>query len=467
MLSLALIFVGCEKTSDNIYFSEKSGNKIEFPSKLLDYTTVPISDIDKYKSPYGKYSSNYFKDLLTEQEKELYDTIVYAFDNGWNYIMFPNQKYTYKQMEKVLRFASCDNPMIETNIRYAAAASTISGIGSKSGITLYINAATKEKQKKRIEALDKAKEIIKSMPASASEMDRAWYLYNVIVSNVQYSEDYSNEDANYLYDALVNKKTNCDGFSQAVSLLFNMAHIDTFSVYYFADDEVINFLQKNNLPVSLMFNGTDKDSMNIKPEFDYKSSDSEKQQNVENLFQKYGVLDKAKAYFDVKTETDSLKWNLIGHAWNIAKIDGKYYKFDASSESVLKNDIDTPKVNTSGMPIQLGAYFAMADSTMIDKFNVYSSFINEYVPPCTDLQYENKGTDLVSGSCNEVEAVHAAVQKLMENSKNKKSWISVRFRQTFTQKEIDKYAEKVCQKAEVNLNEITVNNQYCVLSVSP
>ena len=44
---------------------------------------------------------------------------------------------------------------------------------------------------------------------------------------------------NYLYDALITKETNCDGYTNALSLLYNLANIECFEKKYYpiGDDE--------------------------------------------------------------------------------------------------------------------------------------------------------------------------------------------------------------------------------------
>lgn len=116
---------------------------------------------------------------------------------------------------------SLDSPFLEQN--YSPGESiTISGIK----VTFTFDRFNKEAWDLKMQALDKANKIIADMPENlTADMERMEYIYDYIRRNIKYSLYKDDHDANYLYDALCKGVTLCDGYSNALSLLFNLAGI--------------------------------------------------------------------------------------------------------------------------------------------------------------------------------------------------------------------------------------------------
>ena len=134
--------------------------------------------------------------------------------------------------------------------------------------------------------IKKAKDIVASLPNGLDDLNKAKMLFNYLHENVEYI-DYS-EKQEYLYDALVVGKSNCDGFTNAYSLLCKLAGIPCFEKMYSVPDEN----QTNILPNVPQIN--DETTAN----------------NNKNT---------------TEAQED------IGHTWNAIKIDGKWYNVDATN----------------------------------------------------------------------------------------------------------------------------------------
>lgn len=78
-------------------------------------------------------------------------------------------------------------------------------------------------------ALEKARQIVAEIPPGLDEYDRAQYLYSYLKTNVEFNQrgaNYYNDDWYFLYDALIEGKCVCTGYSDALYYLFNLAGID-------------------------------------------------------------------------------------------------------------------------------------------------------------------------------------------------------------------------------------------------
>lgn len=85
------------------------------------------------------------------------------------------------------------------------------------------------------EAYNKACEIVATVPQGLTAMEKAAYLYRYLCSHTVY-QDYDNDYApGQLYDALVLGRTVCDGFANALSLLYNLAGITCLEKEWYSE----------------------------------------------------------------------------------------------------------------------------------------------------------------------------------------------------------------------------------------
>ena len=83
-----------------------------------------------------------------------------------------------------------------------------------------------------LEGIAAAEAVVDSVPAGSDELQTALYLYKYLTDNVRYYYDdyYGSSSVNFLYDALVNHKTVCAGYTEALYYLYNLAGIDCFAI---------------------------------------------------------------------------------------------------------------------------------------------------------------------------------------------------------------------------------------------
>lgn len=217
-------------------------NKVTYNDEVYFKT---IEEISAYESTQNYYSSEIYYNELNSQEKFVYDTYKYAYENSITHLFFPEDlidECNYSLTE-ILEMFALDSPVMEQNL--------VSGEDECSytidnqflfryverelkGSYINIDIFTKEKADKRQKAIKQAKKIKFDFTEDMTEFDKAKAIYTYLGENVEYVNDDSKDrvkvimKTHYLYDAICKKKTNCDGFANAFSLLCSLNGIKNF-----------------------------------------------------------------------------------------------------------------------------------------------------------------------------------------------------------------------------------------------
>ena len=213
--------------------------------ELTDYTRVSLDALQNYRPDYGGYGVSVYFDSLTEAEQTLYRIFQYALDHSQTCV-FLDDRFLINltvSVDEVLCCLALDNPMLEQNLKWTSwqAEYTNTTVGSfgrpqekfVSGTVLQVKAFSNARLNKKLQAEKIAREIIDQMPDDLSELEKAEYFYRYLGENTQYFTqvaDSGNRD--YLYDALCDGRTNCDGFANAYSLLCYLAGIPCMEKMY-------------------------------------------------------------------------------------------------------------------------------------------------------------------------------------------------------------------------------------------
>lgn len=247
MLCLFLLLGACGCSS---IFSSKAVEEAEAIPKIA-FGTMPISEnsdevimsVEEFGSieiEYDRFRSDYHFTRLSEQEKLLYNAFEYALEKSCTYIYVDARLIpSVESFAKALKFLSLDSPLLEQNLVYEAGNFTTyyevgrNAYAKLEGTYFYVKNFTSQIWNKKLETVKKAEEIIGKMASGLSDTEKAKYLHRYTVENVQYF-DYAGEDGigNYLYDGLIAGKTHCDGSSNMLSLLLNIAGIDCYEKMY-------------------------------------------------------------------------------------------------------------------------------------------------------------------------------------------------------------------------------------------
>lgn len=232
----------------NITDLQQASNSIGFGDYHDEYDPTLIQLFDpsilyNYKAKYSDCNSYIlYSSLNTEEEKLVYRAYEYAYDHSLGTIFFSKDLVGDGiDFKRILRMYYLDSPVNEQNSRYYFTGSPD---------TCYARALCKGKDgywegyiegyatsvknfedvapSRYTEAYNKACEIVATVPQGMTAMEKAEYLYRYLCSHTVY-QDYDNDYApGQLYDALILGRSVCDGFANALSLLYNLAGIPCF-----------------------------------------------------------------------------------------------------------------------------------------------------------------------------------------------------------------------------------------------
>ena len=333
LLSIVLLLSGC--TLPEGFFGQNtapeatdSPRPVEAPTP--DQTAEPTADAGRedirftggteerlsraalaaWVDPYGALSSTLFYDQLDEEHRLLYRCMLYAMETGAaSFSLYPDAVYDQSALIAVYTCLASDHALVEGS--YDLVAET----GSDGSLTVTNRRVNGESWAKKEQAVAAGEEIAKRLQAEyAGEAELARALYGYVVKNVSYNGDAAYpENAEYLYDALIGGSSICDGYADAVCLLYRLCGIECVSV--------LGYIRG------------------------------------------------------------------LGHAWNLAKIDGTYYCFDATGDAAL--DRSEPLIS------DLFFYARCTRAAMQAAGRTADDWILAMLPTCTDGAYENADIDLL------------------------------------------------------------------------
>ncbi len=194
--------------------------------------TLDVQELLAYESPYEDAASFYYKNLLQGDMLIPYMAMLYALDNGFQRAYFSSASLTVDDIYKAYSYLTCDSPFFESNYNISIEYLTPpeGDINTPVYYCMYTSALEDGHLEKKIEAYKKAGNIVASIPAETTDdAQKAEYLYRKVVESTRYIT-YENEDSiqpDYLYDALVLSRSNCDGFANALAMLYNLAGIES------------------------------------------------------------------------------------------------------------------------------------------------------------------------------------------------------------------------------------------------
>lgn len=188
---------------------------------------VPISDILQYQSQFSDCNSTWFRDqMTTEEDLTIYNSYLYALENrfiGFELYVEDNDK-DFSYIREAL---SLDSPFLEQN--YSSYEFTHKWPTNYIGERIYCSMEqfTDSRWEMKMEALDKCRQIIENIPQEhTTQLSKMEYLYDYVCRHVEYVEYENMNDESYFYDAVCKGQTLCDGYSNMLSLLFNLIGVE-------------------------------------------------------------------------------------------------------------------------------------------------------------------------------------------------------------------------------------------------
>ncbi len=222
LLVIILIFslVGCENFLKRI---ENDGEQfVEFSNESDDSVRVSATEIKEYQSEYSYCNSTFYRDQLEGDDLLLYNTLLYAMEHSFtDAVLFVEDP----DMDPFIarECLSLDSPFLEQNYTEADLFYTY----TDGSIGFSIESFNERQWNLKMEALEKAQEIVQNIPeGNDTQQKKMKFLYNYVCENVAYVEYDDGDRPDYLYDAVCEGQSICDGYSNMLLLLYNLAGIN-------------------------------------------------------------------------------------------------------------------------------------------------------------------------------------------------------------------------------------------------
>ncbi len=198
------------------------------PSIRFDGQRQQEEQVLAYQGEYEEYTSSHYEKFLSKKEQLLYQALKYAYDHGSEKVRLA-EEYDQESVANINAVLKADYPQYTTSMFSMEMA-------LRPGETkLRINEKEFEGIRRNEKMIPRAREVISQMPQGMDEFSRAKYLYEYLVKNVTYTSE-KGEDYALMNGVFELGKANCDGFASSLQLLYQMAGMECYKVYYHGSD---------------------------------------------------------------------------------------------------------------------------------------------------------------------------------------------------------------------------------------
>lgn len=205
------------------YFWKSQDDTVRF-----DNLKQTAEQVLTYQGEYEQYTPSHYEQYLDDKDRLLYQALKYAYDHGTQTVRLA-EEYDQDTVTNINAVLKADYPQYTTSMLSMEMA-------LRPGETkLTVNAREFDAVRKNEETTPYAQSVVEEMPQSLDEFDRAKYLYRYLVQNVGYTAE-EGEDYALMSGVFVKGQANCDGFASALQLLYQMAGIECYKVYYHGSD---------------------------------------------------------------------------------------------------------------------------------------------------------------------------------------------------------------------------------------
>ena len=184
---------------------------------------VPLEEILAYQTQYPDCNGTYFRDQLSGEDLAIYNAHLYALENSHGYFelfVANNEKdFTY-----IREYLSLDTPFLEQNFNTEGETVWLWDEGDRIGFSM--EQFTEARWELKMQALASCRNIVANLPQGLDQEQTMLHLYRYVCDSVEYITYEDGYDQDFLYDAVCVGKTNCDGYSNMLALLYNLAGID-------------------------------------------------------------------------------------------------------------------------------------------------------------------------------------------------------------------------------------------------
>ena len=188
---------------------------------------VLLSEIEGYESQFADCNSTWYRDQLSQEDRIIYNAHLYAMEHclkGFQLIVADSDKDFFHIRDML----ALDSPFLEQNVN--SEGEYVSALGSTEygdPIFFYMDQYAPDRWALKQQALESCRQAIADIPDQCDTQEaKMLYLYHYVCDKITYTEYDNLADQNYLYDAAILGETVCDGYSNMLSLLFNLIGVD-------------------------------------------------------------------------------------------------------------------------------------------------------------------------------------------------------------------------------------------------
>lgn len=193
-------------------------------------------ELQNYTSEYSSYNTYHYFQNLNDSEKLVYHAYEYALDHGYPQIWFDERLTDSLEWTgfDILQFLALDSALVEQNISQNSSGYTVTHsvlniqTAMESYTCVYMDHFTQERMERKQDAVSQARQIIDGLPGDWTDREKSEYFFDYLGENVAYETDIPGEE--YLYTALCQGRTNCDGYANAFALLCRLSDIPCIEI---------------------------------------------------------------------------------------------------------------------------------------------------------------------------------------------------------------------------------------------
>lgn len=212
-----------QNESGYVRFSRDSGTTLE--------VYVSRNYILDYESAYADCNGIWFRDQLSEEDRCIYNSYLYAMENQctWFDLYVEDNDKDFRFVREAVSLGS---PFLEQNTNRL-------GIGEYihknprnymgESISFYLPQFSEDRWALKMEAYEKCKEIVANIPPEyTTQEEKMEYLYRYVCDHVEYVMYENMADEDHLYDAVCRGEAVCDGYSNMLNLLFCLIGVESY-----------------------------------------------------------------------------------------------------------------------------------------------------------------------------------------------------------------------------------------------
>lgn len=249
ILALSLLLSGCEyrtvieKILDEAAILTTAPTTKPIVEPFIGFSDTEVEDVSllrqlepetlqHYVSQYRKYNPYIYFEYLNDTERLLYHAYEYAMDEGMPYFWVDERLLEGLERSdfQVLEFLALDSALVEQNIAYQRKLYTVHGDPGETYVAYFVEDFTRERLLNKKQSIMQGWRHLLWMEdwETAPKRKVAEHIYEFLGTYVTYEDKVENGE--FLYSALYQYRTNCDGYANAFALMCALADIPCIEI---------------------------------------------------------------------------------------------------------------------------------------------------------------------------------------------------------------------------------------------